>query len=212
MNSRLIITALLLWSLATSAKVFAQQPVETHAQEPFSVLAQKLSSQLMNGIEDLNLAPEVEQEALARQIVSNELAPYLDLRFSSLKLLGKHVRHLDKQQMDEFTGLIENQLIKMYAKILIEYKDSKIALSTLQTNQGRKFAEAAIKINRANQSDAQLILKFRQSEAGQWRIYDVVSRQVSQLSVKRQSLVLKISEIGFEQLNQELRLGKQNRI
>ncbi|KZN44692.1 ABC transporter substrate-binding protein [Pseudoalteromonas luteoviolacea] len=212
MKSPFTIIVLLLLSLVTNAKVLAQSNSEASAQEPFSVLAQRLSTQLINGIESLNAAPEVEREELALHIVSSELSPHLDLRFSSLKMLGKHVRHLDQQQMAEFTGLIESQLIKMYAKVLIEYQNSEIALHTLQTNKGRKFAEAAIQINRASQSDTQLILKFRQSETGQWRIYDVVSRQVSQLSVKRQSLVLKISEVGFEQLNQELRLRKQNQI
>ncbi|MCF2859843.1 ABC transporter substrate-binding protein [Pseudoalteromonas sp. SMS1] len=212
MKSQFTIIVLLLLSIVTTTKVLAQTGSETSTQEPFTVLAQKLSTKLIQGIENLNSAPKVEREALAQHIVNSELIPHLDLRFSSLKVLGKHVRHLDQQQMTEFTGLIENQLIKMYAKVLIEYQDSEIALHTLQINKGRKFAEAAIQINRASQSDAQLILKFRQSETGQWRMYDVVSRQVSQLSVKRESLVLKISEVGFKQLNQELRLKKQNQI
>ncbi|TQF67599.1 MlaC/ttg2D family ABC transporter substrate-binding protein [Pseudoalteromonas luteoviolacea] len=212
MKNQLTIFLPLLLSLVMSAKGLAQQHEQSNMEAPFAELAHKLSTELISGIEDLKAVPETEQEQLALQIVHREFAPHLDLRFSSLKLLGKHIRHLEQHQMAEFTGLIENQLINMYAKVLIEYKNSEIAMQTLQTNQGRKFAEATIQLNQESRGDTRLILKFRQSAKGQWRMYDVVSRQVSQLSVKRQSLVLKISEIGFEQLNKELRQGSSNRI
>ncbi|MDK2596857.1 ABC transporter substrate-binding protein [Pseudoalteromonas obscura] len=197
-------------AMSLSISAHSQQSVASYAQ--LDTLARDLSLQFMDATQQLAALPDVERDQRAKQLVNAQLVPHLDLEFSSLKLLGKHVRGLDRQQTAEFTKLIESQLVNMYAQVLIDYKGADVALKTLQTNQGRKFAEAAVEIEKANSERSQLIFKFKQDPQGQWRVYDVVSRQVSQLSVKRQSLVLKISKIGFEQLNHELRQSQRNEI
>ncbi|AOT10381.1 ABC transporter substrate-binding protein [Pseudoalteromonas luteoviolacea] len=206
--SAFALVAVLIFGLSFSA----HSQSDNQPASQLDVLAQDLSLQFKQATEQLALLPVNERDTFAMQVVIAQLAPHLDLEFSSLKLLGKHVRGLDRQQTAEFTRLIESQLVNMYAQVLVDYRGADVSLQSLHTNQGRKFAEAAIDINKPNREHSQLIFKFKQDTQGQWRVYDVISRHVSQLSVKRQSLVLKISEIGFEQLNHELRQAQANNI
>ena len=185
-------------SLLFSASLFAQgqQP------SPHQLLTQ-VGDQLFSEIGKVNSQGTASKSDMA-QIVKMYLMPNIDVKFVSYKLLGKHIKGIDREQATAFISAVEHYLTTTYASALMKYTGQEIKFEESSDSTAGDFATVKTQIIDDNAPTIDLHFKLRQGKDGSWKVYDIVAEGISLLSAKQKEVIQRISEVGLDQVIAEL--------
>ena len=185
-------------SLLFSASLFAQgqQP------SPHQLLTQ-VGDQLFSEIGKVNSQGTASKSDMA-QIVETYLMPNIDVKFVSYKLLGKHIKGIDREQATAFISAVEHYLTTTYASALMKYTGQEIKFEESSDSTAGDFATVKTQIIDDNAPTIDLHFKLRQGKDGSWKVYDIVAEGISLLSAKQKEVIQRISEVGHDQVIAEL--------
>ena len=185
-------------SLLFSASLFAQgqQP------SPHQLLSQ-VGDQLFSEIGKVNSQGTASKSDMA-QIVETYLMPNIDVKFVSYKLLGKHIKGIDREQATAFISAVEHYLTTTYASALMKYTGQEIKFEESSDSTAGDFATVKTQIIDDNAPTIDLHFKLRQGKDGSWKVYDIVAEGISLLSAKQKEVIQRISEVGLDQVIAEL--------
>lgn len=191
--SRTVLIFILFFSTTLIAKV-EQSPV---------LLLTQVGDQLFSEISKVNsqgTASKVEMTA----VVDKYLMPHMDVKFVSYKLLGKHIKGIDRAQATAFIASVEHYLSSTYAGALMKYTGQEIKFEEANNAITGDFATVKTQIIDSNAPTIDLHFKLRQSKDGSWKVYDIVAEGISLLSAKQKEVIQRISEVGLDQVTSEL--------
>ncbi|MBB1310396.1 ABC transporter substrate-binding protein [Pseudoalteromonas sp. SG43-7] len=188
---------LLLIALVFSASLFAQTQ-----QSPNQLLTQ-VGDQLFSEIGKINSQGTASKSDMAH-IVDQYLMPNIDVKFVSYKLLGKHIKGIDRQQATAFISAVEHYLTTTYASALMKYTGQEIKFEESNDAAESEFATVKTQIIADNAPTIDLHFKLRQGKDGSWKVYDIVAEGISLLSAKQKEVIQRISEVGLDQVTAEL--------
>jgi len=200
----LVFIALLTLSPITLGKIqiepgLQQQPVQ---------LTQSLGQQL---IQELSQLPQGEnRKKQVKQLIQQQLLPYLDSKYVSLYILGKQLKTLKKQQVLDFKQAFESHLVNTYTNALVQFDNQQIqfAPSNKQTIKGRTVTVKARIIDK-KRPEVSVAFKLRKDKkSGDWRIYDFVAEGISLLQAKRSEFSQLFRQQGFEATLKQLQQQK----
>ncbi|WP_234399120.1 MlaC/ttg2D family ABC transporter substrate-binding protein [Pseudoalteromonas sp. T1lg75] len=180
----------------------ASKAQAANAEEPYTLLKQ-VGEQLFVDIGNID-AEEQQKKAQLRTLVKAQLIPHIDTKFVSFKLLGKHVREINKQQALTFIGAIESYLTNTYANALMSYTGQEVHFIKPNAAPTNGYATVKTEIVEAGKPTIDIVFKLRQDKAGSWRVYDLVAEGISLLDAKQKEIIARITEVGIDQVNQEL--------
>lgn len=122
-----------------------------------------------------------------RTIVREELIPFIDYRFSAFKVLGKHFRKAEKEELVEFVSVFRDYLVTTYAVALAYYDDQTVQFAPAQTLDAKdKHVVVRALVKDKDRPDIKIAFSLRKdSNTDKWRAYDMVAEGISMLSTKQ---------------------------
>ncbi len=194
MLSRLFVVAVVFFSSAVLAQT---NPA------PYTLINQ-VGNELFADIKAVNAQGKA-TNAQMRQIVKTHLMPHMDVKFISFKLLGSHIKTINKEQAVSFIDAVSHYLEVTYADALMQYQGQDIHYIKPNANPEGDYAMVRTELKESGKPDIQIDFKFRQDNKGQWKVYDLVAEGISLLSAKQKEVVVRISEVGIDAATNELK-------
>lgn len=198
-------TLLLVVFLMSSQSVFAQQ------QTPHQViegLGDSLFKRLAQEQENLGDHPE-----LVRQIIEQELMPYVDYRYAAFKILGKYIKTVSKEEREEFALAMRDYLTVVYVNALSQYKNQKINFEpSTKLEKGKKIATVKALITEQGAPNIAINFKLRlDRKTQQWKAFDMVIEGISLINTKQAEITSRIRASDIQTVTLEIaKLGRES--
>jgi len=137
-----------------------------------------------------------------KEIVEDEMMPYVDSLYASKKVLGRYLRDTTKEQRERFYRAFYDYLVATYARAFTQYDESKHSVSFEPSNDLADDARTAIVRTRVKEEGRpEIRLDFRiryDSDEEIWKAYDLVVEGVSLLNSKQSEISSVIRANGID--------------
>ena len=129
--------------------------------------------------------------------VDNILTPIVDFEVLIKSIIGKkNYQNTSEDLKNRFKIALKNQLIRIYAKTIVEYSNSKITIISSTKNKGFYIVKTELSIGQGKQP-FQVIYVMKNS-SNSWKIVEVVANGLRLVKSLRKSLLPEIEEKGIE--------------
>jgi phospholipid transport system substrate-binding protein len=129
--------------------------------------------------------------------VDEILTPIIDFDILIKSITGKKkYNDMPVELKNRFKLALKNQLIRIYAKTIVEYANSKITIISASENKGFYLVKTELSVGKGKPS-FQVIYVMKKS-SGSWKIVEVVANGLRLVKSLRKSLLPEIEENGIE--------------
>ena len=130
--------------------------------------------------------------------VDEILTPIIDFEILIKSIIGKkNYQETSVEQKNRFKIALKNQLIRIYAKTIVEYSKSKITIISSSETKGFYLVKTELSIGKGKPA-FQVIYVMKKSSDKQWKIVEVVANGLRLVKSLRKSLLTEIQENGIE--------------
>ena len=130
--------------------------------------------------------------------VDEILTPIIDFEILIKSIIGKkNYQETSAEQKNRFKIALKNQLIRIYAKTIVEYSKSKITIISSSETKGFYLVKTELSIGKGKPA-FQVIYVMKKSSDKQWKIVEVVANGLRLVKSLRKSLFPEIQENGIE--------------
>ncbi|EWH09138.1 periplasmic phospholipid binding protein, MlaC [Catenovulum agarivorans DS-2] len=149
---------------------------------------------------------EVKQEPdLLKQIIREELLPYIDHEYAAFKVLGKYVRDVNADDRKAFVDAFSDYIVTVYAQLFTQYRETQdIVVQPTNTSDDSKIAVVRSKIVEPGRPDIDVIFKLIYRN-DQWRAFDMEAEGISVLSTKRKEIGAAMPRLGIDGIIKDLK-------
>lgn len=167
-------------------------------------MMQSVSEHLFQNLKQLN-KDDAQRKQKVSDIVTTHLMPHMDTKYVAYKLLGKHIRSINKPQAMAFIEGVNAYLTGSYTQVLSQYTSQEIIIEPTSTQPSGKLTQVKARIISEHAPSIDLVFKLRKNKkTQQWKIYDLVAEGISLLDAKQKEIVPKITQLGIEKVTKSL--------
>lgn len=144
---------------------------------------------------------------LLKDIVREDLLPYVDYRYASYKVIGRNLPKTSSDQRDRFVSAFKNYLVTTYAQAFTQYDNQQVEfLRDGGDTHSSKIASVKARIYAPGRPDINITFKVRfNNKTGEWGVYDMVAEGISLLASKQAELEGLIRQKGIDYVTDELK-------
>ena len=129
--------------------------------------------------------------------VDNILSPIIDYDILIKTIIGKNnYQNTSEELRNRFKLALKNQLIRIYAKTIVEYSKSKITIISTSETKGFYLVKTELSLGKGK-PPFQVIYVMKKSLEN-WKIVEVVANGLRLVKSLRKSLLPEIEEKGIE--------------
>ena len=191
--------------LVLSVQVMAESAVDL--SDPYKMVEQVADNTFKRVATDQGIIAK-DKEHL-RQIVEQELMPYVDYKYAAYRVLGSYIQKVrtmkdasEKKQAVEniktFIDVFQRYLVATYAGVFTQYKNQKVEFGEARNFQGDDVAVVKTRIIEAGKPDIKIDFKVRKGKNNEWRAYDMMAEGISLLDAKQTELHGVLRQKGIE--------------
>ncbi|RZQ53116.1 toluene tolerance protein [Pseudoalteromonas phenolica] len=191
--------------LVLSVQVMAESAVDL--SDPYKMVEQVADNTFKRVATDQGIIAK-DKEHL-RQIVEQELMPYVDYKYAAYRVLGSYIQKVrtmkdasEKKQAVEniktFIDVFQRYLVATYAGVFTQYKNQKVEFGEARNFQGDDVAVVKTRIVEAGKPDIKIDFKVRKGKNNEWRAYDMMAEGISLLDAKQTELHGVLRQKGIE--------------
>ncbi|AEH32260.1 Toluene transport system Ttg2D protein [Vibrio anguillarum 775] len=154
---------------------------------------------------------KAEQEAIhhhpeyLKEIVEQELMPYVNEQYAALKLLGPNLKGAKREDVATFITAFRAYLVSAYAQVLTQYSNQIIEFEPEQAvSDDKRITSVKVDIIDTPRPNIKLEFKLRKEKNGEWQVFDMIAEGVSLLSSKQSEWSGKIRQDGILAVANEL--------
>lgn len=150
--------------------------------------------------------PQIKQDpAYLRQIIRDELMPYVDNKFASYKVIGSNIKNTTPEQRDRFVLAFTDYIVATYADALAKYDKQTIKVEQAKPIGDEKIVSVNVTVQSSGKPDVSVVFKLRQNnKTGEWKAFDMVAENVSLLASKQSELGGMIRDKGIDAVSSML--------
>lgn len=189
-------------TLSISNISHAQEVDKTEPYEMMKIVSENLFDRLK--VENSNVR---ENPELLKVIVEEELMPFIDYRYASLKVLGSHLKkEKNKDNVKAFIKAFRMYLVSSYAQVLTLYTDQTVHFEPkAKIAPKKRITSIKVDVRDAPRPDIKLEFKLRKNKkSGEWLAFDLIAEGISLLSSKQSEWNSKIRKEGISSVSEEL--------
>ncbi|GAA3541892.1 phospholipid-binding protein MlaC [Zobellella aerophila] len=178
-------------------------PVTQAATDPYVLVDQVAQSTF----ERLNRQQtEIKRNpAHLRTIVREEMLPWVDVRFSAFRVMGKQLNSTTPEQRERFVAAFSDYLVVTYADALASYSQQTLDIGKGRVTGQEKLVSVPVSVLEPNKPAILLEFKLRKnSRTGEWKVFDMIAEGVSLLSAKQSELSGLIRQQGIDDVIRQL--------
>ena len=137
--------------------------------------------------------------------VDNILTPIIDFDVLIKSIIGKkNYQETSSKQKSRFKSALKNQLIRIYAKTIVEYANSKITI--ISSSKVKSFYLVKTELSVGQGKPAFQVIYVMKKSNDNWKIVEVVANGLRLVKSLRKSLLPEIEENGIESVINRLEL------
>lgn len=176
---------LVLLALCLSATVFS---FDTWAAEnPYEIA----NSVAVKTFDDLKANKDkLGDQSVVNGIISNDLMPYVDVRYAAYKVIGPSLKDTTKEERDQFTTAFGDYLMRSMSNAIGKYTNQELEKSPVnQVSDSDNIVSVKYTVKTPGQADISFIIKMRLNrKTGEWKAFDLIAENVSILDAKQSEL------------------------
>lgn len=199
-------------SIATEPTKLSSQPTELPAQST-KIIDQSNPYKMVQGAAELTFKRFAnEQQAikdnpnLLKNIVREELMPYVNYKYSAFKVIGKHLKKTTDAERRAFVPVFREYLVTSYAQVFTLYDNQEVQFAPEKSYKGKKIVAVATRIIMPGRDNIDVSFKVRlNKKTKQWQAFDMVAEGVSLLDSKQAELGSIIRQKGLPYVTELLK-------
>lgn len=126
---------------------------------------------------------------LLKDIVSEELMPYINYKYAAGKVLGTQFRKTTKAERAEFVPVFRDYLVTSYAQVFTLYNKQVVTYEKAKDLAKKKIVAVNTKVIQPGGDPIRIAFKVRKDKKTQdWKAFDMVAEGVSLLDSKQAEL------------------------
>jgi len=143
---------------------------------------------------------------LLKDIVREELMPYINYKYSAFKVIGKHLKKTTDAERRAFVPVFREYLVTSYAQVFTLYDNQEVEFSPEKNFAEKKIVAVNTKILMIGRDDIDVSFKVRKSRStNDWKAFDMVAEGVSLLDSKQAELGSIIRQKGLPYVTEMLK-------
>jgi len=154
-----------------------------------------------------NEQPKIKQNPnLLKDIVREELLPYIDFRYAAFKVIGKNIKKTTKEERSEFVPVFRDYLVTSYAQVFTLYNNQKVTFSPAKKLGKEKIVAVNTQVLETGREPIDISFKVRKnSKTNEWKAFDMIAEGVSLLDSKQAELNSVIRQKGLSHVTEMLK-------
>ena len=169
----------------TSKRVNSQKPVDQSS--PYKMVkgaAEHTFQRFANEQAAIKANPN-----LLKDIVREELMPYINYRYSAFKVIGKHLKKTTKEERRAFVPVFREYLVTSYAQVFTLYDNQAVEFAPERSFEGKRIVAVGSRIIMPGRDNIDVSFKVRfNKKTKNWQAFDMVAEGVSLLDSKQAEL------------------------
>lgn len=151
---------------------------------------------------------------LLKDIVREELMPYVNYKYSAYKVLGKtNLQKASKEERAAFVDVFLEYLVTQYAQVFTLYNNQEVQFDPTRDTKGKNILAVKTVIIEPGRDPIEIAFKVRKNKkTAQWKAFDMVALGVSLLDSKKAELNTVIRQKGLPYVTQMLKEKSQRNI
>jgi phospholipid transport system substrate-binding protein len=151
---------------------------------------------------------------LLKNIVREELMPYVDYRYAALKVIGvKNYKQTTKQSRADFVTVFREYLVTSYAQVFTLYKQQKVEFEPEKSFNKSRVVAVRTSVLDPNRPPIDISFRVRKNtKTLEWKAYDMVAEGVSLLDSKQAELSGLIRQKGLAYVTEMLKTKSDKEI
>lgn len=144
---------------------------------------------------------------LLKNIVKEELMPYIDYRYAAYKVLGSNLKKTTKAERSAFVPVFRDYLITSYAQVFTLYKKQRVEFEPAKkVDPKSKILQVKTSILEPGRDPISIAFKVRKNKkTKEWKAFDMIAEGVSLLDSKQSELSGVIRQNGLEHVTTMLK-------
>jgi len=141
-----------------------------------------------------------------KDIVREELMPYVNYRYSAFKVIGKHLKKTTDAERRAFVPVFKEYLISSYAQVFTLYDSQAVEFAPERSFSGKKIVAVNTRIIMPGRDNIDVAFKVRlNKKTKNWQAFDMVAEGVSLLDSKQAELGSIIRQKGLPYVTELLK-------
>lgn len=143
---------------------------------------------------------------LLKDIVREELMPYVNYTYSAFKVIGKHLQKTTDAERREFVPVFREYLVSSYAQVFTLYDNQEVIFAPERAFENKRIVAVNTRIIMPGRDDIDVAFKVRlDSRTNQWQAFDMVAEGISLLDSKQAELGSIIRQKGLPYVTELLK-------
>jgi phospholipid transport system substrate-binding protein len=158
---------------------------------------------------DIRKTPDI-----LKNIVREELMPYVDYRYAALKVIGvKNYNQTTKQSRADFVTVFREYLVTSYAQVFTLYKQQEVEFEPERNFSKSRVVAVRTSVLDPNRPAIDISFRVRKNKKTlEWKAYDMVAEGVSLLDSKQAELSGLIRQKGLPYVTEMLKIKSDKEI
>ncbi|GAA0811740.1 ABC transporter substrate-binding protein [Colwellia asteriadis] len=223
MTLKSILCAIALTSVSYSSQVFAiggQAEEATSQSASANLVDQKNPYKMIEEVASLTFKRFADEQEnirknpnILKDIVREELMPYVNYQYSAFKVVGQHLRNTTKEERSEFVPVFKEYLITSYAQVFTLYDNQQVIFERERDFKDNKIIAVNTRVIMPGRDDIDVSFKVRRNTKDDtWQAFDMIAEGVSLLDSKQAELGSIIRQKGLAYVTELLKKKSERNI
>lgn len=157
------------------------------------IVARKTFNRFANEQQAIRANPNI-----LKNIVREELMPYINYKYSAFKVIGKHLKKTTSQERKDFVPVFREYLVTSYAQVFTLYDNQLVEFAPARSFSEKKIVAVNTRIMMQGRDNIDVSFKVRKDrKTNEWKAFDMVAEGVSLLDSKQAELGSVIRQKGL---------------
>jgi len=185
-------------------EVLESSLVYVDKKDPY-LMIEKVASKTFKRFADELQAIKAEPNII-KNIIREELMPYINYQYSAFKVIGKHLPKTTEQERKDFVPVFREYLVTSYAQVFTLYNNQPVEFSPSKDFSENRIVSVDTRIIMTGRDNIDVSFKVRKNrKTGDWKAYDMVAEGVSLLDTKQAELGSVIRQKGLSYVTELLK-------
>jgi len=141
-----------------------------------------------------------------KNIVREELMPYINYKYSAFKVIGTHLKKTTAQERKNFVPVFREYLVTSYAQVFTLYDNQSVEFLPEKNFSDKKIIAVKTRVIMQGRDDIDVSFKVRKnSKTNEWKAFDMVAEGVSLVDSKKAELSGIIRQEGLPYVTELLK-------
>ena len=143
---------------------------------------------------------------ILKNIVREELMPYINYKYSAFKVIGQHLKKTTAQERNDFVPVFREYLVTSYAQVFTLYDHQPVEFAPEKSFSDKNIIAVDTRVIMQGRDDIDVSFKVRKNrKTNEWKAFDMIAEGVSLLDSKHAELSGIIRQKGLPYVTELLK-------